>query len=344
MNTRILHISDLHIPFEDKSQARFHAINKRLLDILFLNTHKSVYQAKNPIDHLVVTGDLYNAKYSNITSRKAIVEILMAIMKSAGVIDKRNVHLVPGNHDLCHSKDEELKSILDNFDETNDENIQKLKTRFEPFWHLCREFYDDNNPWSKSSSAHSIVVDKSIAFIYVNSELLSIKTSSDDEFAASTVNSLVIDSTKMNYCQSKIVELIKSLDRKIKSVIFIAHHPPCNNEESLSELKNHITTSTVKRNYYWFCGHMHSDRIIPCNYMKVYQSGSLFGVNNTIPDFVIHTLSNEVELDRDNDIEHRSAFRFLNHLNNGDNDGSGGWKQVYLFPDSTTALGDTKTS
>jgi len=336
---RILHISDLHIPFDINDKKRSEKILERFLCILKLNTHSSYYQKVQPIDHIIITGDLYNSSTAEINydlAVKEIIEILLKIMDAALVKDRKYVHLVPGNHDLVRDdKDVALNDILNNPDTAFNsvDSILKLKGRFNHFWELCDAFYGYENPWkSDIKRVHCHVIAGNTAFIYMNTEMLSISTKKDDRLGMSTVTSKVIDTTDLNFGINHMINHIATLlPSHIDTIIFLAHHPICQNQET-DELKKYI--SGTDKNYYWFCGHMHSDRIVPCDYMHVYQSGGLFGIGHTIPDFTIHSISNENE-------SKRSAFRYLYHLNDGDMDGNGGWKQVFLYRDSTTSQGKT---
>jgi predicted MPP superfamily phosphohydrolase len=331
---KILHISDIHLPTDTKEKQRFLTIKERFMKILALNTGISKYANNLPINHIFLSGDIFYKGRQSDEDIKIIISFLDDVMSTSGITDKSYVHLVPGNHDLDHSKDKDLSEIFLNFDEKSAENKVLLNSRFTPFWKLTKAFYGDINPWNNANRAHTYKIINDLAIVYINSELLSRKTGEDDTFGISTTGSYVLKSTKTNFCQTEIIEILNTLGSEVTTVLFLAHHPPCN-ETELADLRRFINNHTEKK-YHWFCGHMHSDRIIPCDYMNTYQSGSLFGINHTIPDFTIHELNGQFP-------PQRSAFRFLSHLNNGDKDGIGGWKQVYLFPDSLTPLGDTET-
>ncbi|MDR0966079.1 MAG: metallophosphoesterase, partial [Myxococcales bacterium] len=146
-----LHISDLHhspSPNFDTYQLR-----KALREYI---KGKEII-----VDQIFFTGDFRFAKVPSQLSFKEYAQELREIAELAGVTDPKQIHIVPGNHDLerCE-KDQEntplFRSICDKYSDGEFHNSPQLKgissreyllKRFGPFWEFSKAL--DNPIWSE---------------------------------------------------------------------------------------------------------------------------------------------------------------------------------------------------
>ena len=90
MSLKWLHISDLHYNPPDVNYDT-HSLREKLLECI--KTEKILVEA------VFFTGDFRFAKNSAVTAKQAADDML-SIAHAAGVSEPKNIHIVPGNHDL----------------------------------------------------------------------------------------------------------------------------------------------------------------------------------------------------------------------------------------------------
>jgi 3',5'-cyclic AMP phosphodiesterase CpdA len=129
MNNSILHISDLHfVGKADKSKTRF----DDTYQTRFLN---AVLKLTDKIKYVVITGDIAD-KAQEIQYRNALVFLNTVVEKLE--VDKKNVVLCPGNHDVDWDI---LRDIVKNEDISEDK-LSKIHERVEKFNNF-KKFYSD---------------------------------------------------------------------------------------------------------------------------------------------------------------------------------------------------------
>jgi len=307
---RILHISDLHL--KDPKGIEVEGVLERFFDIITVNAREQRF------DQIFVTGDIRDSR-SGISVRSAI-DVITNIASSAGVSDKRYIHLLPGNHDLNRRESKEIEEIRKVYDYSNGTfnnakpDLRILQNRFKCFfWELCKQYFSTTDPWcDHRQNPHYLRVVGGFAFICVNSALCCISNSRD--------GSLIIGTAYLK-------QLIDAaVDQNVEKVFIFAHHPIQNLATLEETALNDLLIGYKDLSFYWMCGDAHMNRQNLREYIDTYQVGSLTIRKDLIPDFAIYDIS-------DTEIKRR-VFRFIGHLNNPAKPGktTGGWKRVYIDP------------
>jgi len=307
---RLLHISDFHL----QTPVGYNVENllSRLFDFIVVNNNEV------RINHIIITGDLRNVKDS--AKCDEIFEIIRSISKAADITTRNQVHIVPGNHDLKRSAEDEetLSKIRDNYDYERaifanpSSCLPFMLNRFDEFFYsFCEMFYGDSySPWNnRNENPHALLIDNKNAFIYLNSCLTCINSKRDGD--------LVVG---LFYLQQHIKSLTD-----VENIFVLSHHPIQNLTNREETALEQLIKSTADKKCYWLCGDVHNNRAGSKDYIKLYQVGSITGSSGTIPDFAIYDINDET-----NDIERR-VFRYLPHLNSTSLN-PGGWKRVYIDP------------
>jgi len=308
---RILHISDLHI--QEKLGVKAEPILERFKKFIENNLRSD----ENVFDHIVISGDLRNAK--NNPKVSDVVKIVDDIATSANITKKECVHIVPGNHDLDRGTQDDINKITNirqNAYDSNhglfmnsSDNVTFMLKRFNGFFgEFCKSFYGDaHNPW-KENEIHSVVLDeeKKSAFIYLNSCITYIDSNNKEN--------LVIGSYDF-------LKLIESFDiNKVKNIFICSHFSTHNfNTNEADAIRNIIKRKCSKKNVFWLCGDAHSESIQKNNVTNIYRAGSLLS-GNLIPEFAVYEIDSESTAK--NEI---LSFKYIAHLNNS----KGGWKRIY---------------
>lgn len=311
---RILQISDLHLRSIYKLEDEVKKILDRFFDMLSKNA-----EAK-PLDFVVITGDIRNAS-DGITVSDA--NELLELFAAAGLIEKKQLHIVPGNHDLERKEDDIVRKARASYDydngvfEDGKEALAALNEQFAPFFFaLCNRFYGEDDPWSNYNvNPHYLRQKDETALIFLNSAISCQENAEDGR--------LVLG-------RAYIRELLEQIDEATKRILIFAHHP-------IKELQNQKKTAltTLLKSYSakgisicWFCGDAHSNTTGDVDGIPYYQVGSLCMTQKNrlvvIPDFVIYDIEDDGRINR-------KVFRFLQHLNSASQP-SGGWKRVYNEP------------
>ena len=316
---RLLHISDLHI--REQVGLSDENILSRFCDFLIVNA------SVTPFDHIVLTGDLRDARDSIAVDDA--VSIVNRIVKSTNIVKKESIHVVPGNHDLKRCDDEDknaIGKIRKAYDYKNGTfsdtaiSLSLMVSRFDEFfWPFCDIFYGEFNPWKKrNTNPHTICIDKENAFVYLNSCLTCIENNMD--------GNLVVGLAYLD----KLLKIASDA----KNIFIMSHHPIQNFATAEEAGLQRLVESYPDKIFYWLCGDAHSNRACSRDYVHLYQVGSLTGRASTIPDFAIYDIANgKIE---------RRVFRFLHHLNSP-SPNQGGWKRVYIDPRSPSLNFDIDT-
>lgn len=311
---RVLHISDLHL--KEPIGIEVDNILKRFYIITAANAKEK------PFDQIVITGDIRNS-ISGISIDGAI-DVIDHIAASAGLLNKEQIHLLPGNHDLKRGNSKKIEEIRKKYDFSNGTfddtkiDLRLMLNRFRDFfWNLCEQYYNGINPWNdRIRNPHYLRVVNEYALVFINSALCCIDRTCDGDLIIGTayIKQLIDAAVEMNS----------------KTVIFFAHHPIQNLSNLEETALNTLLMTYTGLTFYWMCGDAHGNRKSPRGYITLYQVGSLTVSKGLIPDFAIYDISNDA-LDR-------KVFRFLGHLNNPPMPGknAGGWKRVYIDPMATS--------
>ncbi|MCL2146877.1 MAG: metallophosphoesterase [Synergistaceae bacterium] len=305
---RILHISDLHL--EEPKGIEVESVLERFYDFVTENAKG------NKFNQIVITGDIRNSK--NEISVEGAIEVINRIAASANVSDKRQIHIIPGNHDLNRREDKEIEEIRKKYDYTNGtfhdakSDLPIMINRLNGFfWNLCEQYYKKMNPWSEwVHNPHYLAIYEEYALVFVNSTLCCISNSHDGNLIIGT---------------AYLKQLIDSaVAHNLNNVFFFAHHPIQNMANLEETTLDNLLKSYADMKFYWICGDAHRNRQSPREYINLYQVGSLTISKELIPDFAIYDVHST--------ITERKVFRYLGHLNNPAKRGkpAGGWKRVYI--------------
>ncbi|MDR1136579.1 MAG: metallophosphoesterase [Clostridiales Family XIII bacterium] len=311
---RILQISDLHLQKSYKTAEVVKKILDRFFDILSKNAGKEAF------DFVVITGDIRNGS-NGITVSEAN-ELLEELVMSAGLTTKRQLHIVPGNHDLERKKEEDsVKAARDSYDYDNgvfadgEKTLSALNERFIPFFFkMCNEFYGEDDYWvHRNVNPHYLIQKDETALIFLNSAISCLESEKDG---------------KLILGRTYVLQLLEQINAEsTKRILIFAHHPIENmRSREKTALTNLLKAYSDKGiSICWFCGDVHANTSGDVDGIPYYQAGSLCVTNRdkmvVIPEFVIY------DIDDDNKINHR-VFRFLQHLNSHSLP-PGGWKLVY---------------
>src|SRR4030042_2293686 len=210
----ILHLSDIHFKKkkDEKNTTKRNSAWKKL--ITTVNKH---VQANGAPDFIAVTGDIaFSGKeYDNQT--KTFFDEIKKVTST-----KSDFLIVPGNHDVDHSKVDDVISLydvirkeqIDNF--LDDRNKMKIKNFVNPKFRKFRQFVEqfhpkelykprDNYFWVKDFP------DKDVSFLGLNT----CWASEGDE-----------DRFNIALGFSQVVKVLEMSSEKIKNKIALMHHPP----------------------------------------------------------------------------------------------------------------------
>lgn len=251
-NMRFLHISDIHFNPEDDGRAT-RDLRKKFED--YVNEVPI-----DKIDKIFFTGDFRHAKkqanQDPYVTAKNSVDFLLYLADCVGVTEKKNIHIVPGNHDLDREKDASLnkkllKKIYNNFEiengtftgniniEEKQSSLDYLRGRFS-FFERCVELLD-NKAWNdfKSGTVHRYAEFDNYSVIYLNT---AIACGQDNERGK-----LLLELNDFN----KIIDQIKN-----ERIFILAHHPLSHLHEDIQRIiKNDLYDR--KKLVLWLCGDTH---------------------------------------------------------------------------------------
>lgn len=160
-----LHLSDLHVFQEADTD-------------FMLEEYKNLAKCIHP-QFLIVTGDFRDKKLgTDFSNAKKFLEEILEIFH----IEKRNVILVPGNHDVDDStseREEAIKSITENGTNYNTYSAY-LKVLYRSFYEydsFVREFYEDSDVGGKRlthpSESFNFTWNDRLNVLYANTALIS---------------------------------------------------------------------------------------------------------------------------------------------------------------------------
>ncbi len=164
VKTSWLHISDLHVfPEADTT--------------LMLDDYRELAKIISP-DFLVATGDFRHKKYeTDFSLARNYLELLIGIFH----INKRNIFLVPGNHD-ANNYDGRIDAVSDvcQHSKEGDYNVYSkylLNRGFSDYDYFVRKFYDGTDIADSRiidpSGVHCVVWNNLINLVLVNTALIS---------------------------------------------------------------------------------------------------------------------------------------------------------------------------
>lgn len=229
-----IQLSDIHFQYDN-------------CDSEWLRDRLPVYlkEKKVKCDFIVVTGDLL---YKGQGDYNKVEEYLNKIA-SAVDVDKENIFIVPGNHDLVRDEERSLlldgviksDSIENKVNHLSDNIIKKLVSAQDEFWKFHNTYLDRDD---KYEDVHFV--------------------SERDEFNIINLNTCLICGKKdeegnLSINVNKLRQVISGIKNSNKPNIAIGHHGlECFNKE---EQKNIIY---LFDDYYidlYLCGHMHKSNI-----------------------------------------------------------------------------------
>jgi Predicted NTPase (NACHT family) len=204
-----LQLSDLHVfPEADTS--------------LMLTSYEALAKEFQP-QFIVVTGDFRHIKKSS--DYKLTLEYLCEIVQIFGV-DKKDVFLVPGNHDVNEAEDFTRDGIIYRTIEKTESNyaaykdhLKALSSAFQEYQHFASLFYQDSGlekddlRISAPESVFCSVWNDSINLIHVNTALVSDGKKNSD---GSRLHPEILDVNKLS-------KLLREVD-KHRPTIVLAHH------------------------------------------------------------------------------------------------------------------------
>lgn len=208
----ILHISDLHIIdhiYTDNAPSRFQkseAYLENLVKTISEEEKKYGYKVKS----IIVTGDVaHTAEKEQYDEASVLLSELCSKLK----IDKKNVIIVPGNHDISWSK---LTNYLKENRITNKNEFYKHSDiKFEYFKNFYDAFFEDK----KNFNPQSAIVD------YIEIEELGIVVIGlNSVYKESQMKKDHVGFININTLKKELEELKDNL--KDKFVIAVLHHSP----------------------------------------------------------------------------------------------------------------------
>jgi len=246
---RILHISDFHIDKNDRNDSINHIVTP------LLNTIEEI-QNENPIDLVLITGDLINKggeNYSTVAEAyQDFIDILINPLLAKTNLDKNRIFFVPGNHDIVRSADHKaievgLIATLVTEEEVNKHILKPIgNERIKEFKTFENIFYTDISIEKLQSDFHSCYK------ISLNEEKIGIACLN----SAWRCYDSKEDKNKILIGEKQITDSIDFLsDCKIK--IALSHH----HFDWLAEFDGEMASEYLSRNFHlFFCGHSHRNK------------------------------------------------------------------------------------
>ncbi len=242
MGNAILHISDLHIVGKaDKSKTRLDdTFQKRFID--------AVSKSENKIKYIVITGDIAD-KAQEIQYKNALA-FLNAVVKELKV-DKKNVVLCPGNHDVDWDI---LRDIVKNEDVSENEltNIHQRVEKYNNFKKFYTEFYDGVKPeFDANNSVFDLIIndEDKLIILGINSCFRS-SQQKEDQIG-------FINKESFEYKLKKID--LKGQYKDYGKILALHHNPKDLSHETHHNLLNwkDIDKDLIGYPFTVLCGHIH---------------------------------------------------------------------------------------
>lgn len=258
MKIRWLHISDIHLNATGTETRR---MRTQLID--FLKAAKVSY------DYLFVTGDLRYAPKGSFDPDT--FSFLTELMNSIHVC-KKNVFIIPGNHDVDRENDERkihIASIWDNFESyynpkegiIKEEDLMAIASGQEKFNEIIENFYQDvpdrMEKYKNCLHPHFNIVTDNINVLHVNSTLL---------YAEEHQKDLIIGTYHL---MDALMEIDKS-----KPTILLTHYSfDFFNRNEQKEILRLLTDYNIQL---WLAGHEHDEMLRKQNdYFYEFQAGNV---------------------------------------------------------------------
>ena len=238
---RWMHLSDIHLNNVNNT-----ALSKRVKDTLLEFLQKSKIFA----DYLFITGDFRYAKTlgseNSVEVARKIAIYIRSIAEAIGV-HERNIHLVPGNHDLSRGKgDDEMieKEIFPHYDEMNDKFTEEQKNylinRFNFFYTVNYFVHDINYDCRWIDEIHYTVSEENFDILHLNTALICNESRNNED--------LLIGGGILQAAMENIA------DNEKKTLFILGHHKL---EAIHIRDREYILRSVDKRPVFYLYGHEH---------------------------------------------------------------------------------------
>lgn len=243
MSNAILHISDLHFVLDKEERLR-----KTRFDNNFQNKFiESLKKIKNDtIKYLVVTGDI-----SDTSADKEYSKALSFLKKIVSdlKIEKKNVIICPGNHDISWT---ELTNVAEKEDIEDSKLYTKQKEKFTRFAKFYSDFFEKEKP---AFDVNSAIFDKII--------------DDDDKIIILAVNTCFRESNQDNdhigYINKESFEIeLGKIDfqnqyKDYGKILAMHHNPKDLSLEKKHNLENwkELSTDNIGLPFIVLCGHIH---------------------------------------------------------------------------------------
>lgn len=242
MNNAILHISDLHfVGKADKSKTRFDdTFQTRFID--------TVSKLRDKIKYIVVTGDI--ADKAQVIQYRNALGFLNTVVEKLN-IEKKNVILCPGNHDVDWDI---LRDIVKNEDISENE-LSKIHQRVEKFDNF-KKFYSDFFGSSKPE-------------FDVNASIFDFIVDNDDKLIILGINSCfrssMLKEDQIGYINQESFETtIKNIDlqgkyKEFGKILALHHNPKDLSSDTHHNLINwkDLDKDIISYPFTVLCGHIH---------------------------------------------------------------------------------------
>lgn len=271
MNLRWLHLSDIHFNFQNYDTEHMRSRLIKYLKDLNL-------QCK----FVVITGDF---SYQNNGNKEYSIELykfIESILSAVGV-EKENLFIVPGNHDLNRNRarkvsingiikgDDPFNEMNEICNNPNDEVFKSLIKDHKQFSNFYHKLF--NKQYPPSEGVNYLIKRPLFNIIHINTCLSCCEINEDN---------LVIG-------QNKLIKLLEDVENEEKLNIVIAHHGFDHFEDKQKEKLINLL-SNYKIDLY-LCGHVHKPQygniIDKVNEFPIFVSGSIIEDKYSKPSFII---------------------------------------------------------
>lgn len=287
---RLVHLSDIHF-------SKLHIKDFELFIVNTLIKDLKRYMDTNPIDYVIITGDLIDKGGLEFASTEEAFyqfqQVFIDPISSALSIEKENFFFIPGNHDIDRNLDEKyvdvgLKKDLSSTEKVN-EFIDNKKIigveRLSPYKKYERDYYASSKHKKYISDYEAVfLVEKGTTKIGISCFNTAWRCYSDDD----KYNILLGERQITN---------ARELNKEANLLIALMHHPI----EWLSEFERKNTFSFLSRDYdILLCGHTHES--------STFQISSLNGKL-----LIIHSPANWTSNIRSVDLEFSNGYQIIDY-------------------------------
>lgn len=229
---RWLHLSDIHFNLANYQSARMRDLLLKYVKDITVN---------NRFDFLVMTGDI---AYRGSRYNKEINNFIDELLDISG-IEKKNLFIVPGNHDLIRSQPREfmingIVQTMDIYDEFQEETESSLLNAQSNFFSFYKDIKGEDYPKDK---IHFVSKHSKYNIIHLNTCLISGRENEE--------GTLKIGLTRLR-------NALKDVENDKVINIAIGHHGiDCFDDKEQSTIINALIDYGVDM---YFCGHIHKPK------------------------------------------------------------------------------------